>query len=271
MNSAALSMRDRAAGEIVIETLLEAQSEVPARGAVAKLFGRSPLGEDSRAWYDDALGEIAVGEVLAQLPDGWTAFHALPVGTTASAIDHLVVGPGGIFTITTQQHRGNSVYVADRAFMVSGQHRPYLRDAEHGADRVARILKKRTTLLTPVQPIVVVVGPRQITIRQAPARVKVLDSRQLQRWLAKRPVILPPAEVRGTAALVDDPATWRVGAVSLPGLMPRFEQLHGEVLSAQRRRQAWAVGALGASLTAFTSLLLALPGVVGGFGLALLP
>lgn len=270
MNSAATPMRDRAAGENVIENLLEAQSEVPARGVVAKLFGRTPLGEDSHSWYEDALGEIAVGRALEQLPSEWTAFHALPVGTKGSAIDHLVVGPGGIFTIKTRRHRGDSVLVSDRSVMVSGQHRPYLRDAEHDADSVARILKERTTLLTPIQPIVALVGPKQITIRQAPDRVKVLDSRQLQWWLAKRPVILPPADVLDVAAIVDDPATWREGTVSLPGLVPRFEQLDREVRSAQRRRQAWAIGLLAAFLAAFAALLLALPGLVGDLGLALL-
>lgn len=76
--------------------------------------------------------------------------------------------------------------------MVSGQKQPHLRNAVHEADRVGRMLGERMSV--PVQPIIVLVDPKKITIRKSPERVKVLDARHLVRWLAKRPVILTPAD-----------------------------------------------------------------------------
>src|SRR5690606_36128291 len=58
-----------------------------------ELFIRHALG---------ALGELEVGRLLDQLDSEWFAFHAVPVGSAGSDVDHIVIGPGGVFTINSK-------------------------------------------------------------------------------------------------------------------------------------------------------------------------
>ncbi len=56
-------------------------------------------------WLQGARGEGSVGAVLDGLAgEGWLAIHDIWLGR--GNVDHLVVGPGGIFTIETKSHRG---------------------------------------------------------------------------------------------------------------------------------------------------------------------
>jgi Nuclease-related domain len=56
-------------------------------------------------WLQGAEGEREVAAVLTQLKaDDWQALHDISLG--GGNIDHILVGPGGIFTIETKSHRG---------------------------------------------------------------------------------------------------------------------------------------------------------------------
>jgi len=56
-------------------------------------------------WGRGAAGEELVGEVLDGLRErGWFALHDVQLGH--GNIDHVLVGPAGIFTIETKSHRG---------------------------------------------------------------------------------------------------------------------------------------------------------------------
>src|SRR3954467_9251483 len=50
-----------------------------------------------RPWREGAEGEEAVARRLRKLPQGWHVLHAVPVGDKGSDIDHVIVGPGGVF------------------------------------------------------------------------------------------------------------------------------------------------------------------------------
>jgi hypothetical protein len=56
-------------------------------------------------WDRGATGEEFVGRVLAQKEaEGWRALHDVSFGR--GNIDHIVVGPGGVFAIETKSHPG---------------------------------------------------------------------------------------------------------------------------------------------------------------------
>ena len=104
------------------------------------MFGVSPLSADEQSWYSGALGERAVGRMLSALDDSWTVLHAVPVGKGTSDIDHVAIGPGGVFTVNTKHHPGRTVWFAPRTFMVAGQKQPYIRNSEHEAERATKKL-----------------------------------------------------------------------------------------------------------------------------------
>ena len=55
-------------------------------------------------WRKNALGKATVGFVLEALTDGYIIFNDL--STLSSRIDHIVIGPTGIFMIETKNWRG---------------------------------------------------------------------------------------------------------------------------------------------------------------------
>jgi hypothetical protein len=242
------TMRDRRPAQLVIEKLLLEQSKHQPRSARARFFGLSPLASDNVSWYLGALGEIEVGRILAHLPPEWSTFHAIPVGTGDTDIDHVVVGPGGIFTINTKRHSGKSVWVAGKTLMVSGQKQPYIPSSESEANRVTKVLSKWILQLPQVQPLIVLVDPKSLTVREKPQRVQVMDARGLRRWLIKRPQVLGAAELATVTALIDDPTMWRQEEVIVLDDATTFEQLDREVRSARVRRGLWGLGALAAFL-----------------------
>ncbi|SFN45126.1 Nuclease-related domain-containing protein [Mycetocola miduiensis] len=256
----ATSMRQRKAAQAVIEELLADPSHLVERGPLARIFGRSPLSSSGAAWFRGAQGEIAVGRMLDTLPADWSVFHALPVGTKEADIDHLVVGSGGVFSINTKHHRGKPVWVANRTLMVAGQRQPHIRNAEHEAARVTKLVHARLGLTGRVRPVVAIHGAASIVVKEQPDLVTVLDARRLRRWLLKRPVQFGPEDLTRIVGLVDDPATWRTGA-SAPceQLLARFDELRGEVRTATTRRSLWSFGSLavaGAGLIFVAPLLL---------------
>ena len=246
MTTQAPAMRDQIAARSVIEELLRQQQAVPPRSRFARFWGYSPLAADSVAWYLGAQGEIEVGRILGRLPPEWRVFHALPIGKAGADIDHLVLGPGGIFTINTKHHRGKKIWIAERSFLVNGQKQPYLRNSIFEATRVTKILRERIPQLPAAQAVIALVSPGQITIKKKPGTVNVLDANHLRRWLLKRPIVLAETDLVELAAIVDAPPTWPTPALPrTPNLMTKFASLDVDVRTARTRRTVWKLLSIG--------------------------
>lgn len=60
---------------------------------------------DYGTWSQGAEGEEVVGEILEGLAaEGWCVIHDVAFGR--GNIDHIAIGPGGIFTVETKSHAG---------------------------------------------------------------------------------------------------------------------------------------------------------------------
>jgi hypothetical protein len=79
------------------------RAEARRRGWLRFLGGR--FKRDYSSWAQGAEGEEVVGEILEGLvADGWQVIHDVSLGR--GNIDHVVVGPGGLFTVETKSRRG---------------------------------------------------------------------------------------------------------------------------------------------------------------------
>ncbi|MBC7442948.1 MAG: NERD domain-containing protein [Ramlibacter sp.] len=244
-------MRQRFAAQAMIEKLLREQQRTPPRTPWARFLGRSPLGVNCEGWYLGAQGEIKVGEMLATLPPEWAVFHALPLGGHGWDIDHVLVGPGGVVTVNTKQHRGQRVTVDERSVLVENRPVPYLRHAKFEAERITTLLQERRPLSSPVIPLVVFVGARSVVTRAAPDRVTVLDARRLADWLIARPIVLDPIERLAVIELLDNPDMWEgLPLASGAGLMERFTTLDAEVRAARLQRRVLCPLELGLAAAA---------------------
>lgn len=137
------------------------------------------LKTDERAWRMGADGEETIGGKLEKLTKhGWHVLHSVPVGSRGSDIDHVVIGPGGVFTVNTKKHPGKKVWVAGNTIMVNGQRVPYVRNSEHEADRASRLLSTAVGFPVIAKGVLIFTTGTlvpDVTIKSKPANVVILD------------------------------------------------------------------------------------------------
>lgn len=141
------------------------------------------------------------------LPEGWHVLDSVAVGDRGT-IDHVVIGPAGVFTLNTKHHPGGRIWLAENAFMVDCHKTHYLRNSRFEARRASALLTAAAGCLVAVEPIIVVVGA-DITRKADPDGVHVVYREALTRWLLKRPTRLTPETVDLVFAHARSSATWR--------------------------------------------------------------
>lgn len=244
-DSAPAHLGDRVPAQAVIEELLALQSRVRPRTTLQRIFGASPLSSESLPWYKGALGEMAVGRILERLGPEWLVLHAVPVGSGSADIDHVLIGPAGVFTLNTKNHSGQSVWVAGRTLMVAGRKTRHLYNAGHEAARAAKLLSAAVGAAVEVTGVVVIMEPKSLTIKARPENAAVVSDTQLLRWLSRCQRQLGPRDVAQIAAAAVNPRTWhrRPSPMGDPVVLQQsFHALRLLVAQARRRRTAWALG-----------------------------
>jgi Nuclease-related domain len=155
-----------------------------------------------------AQGERLAAARLAKLPrDEWFVFHDIPIGERDANVDHLVIGPGGVFSLNAKNHAGGGVRVAAKALLVNGQKTAYLSKARAEAERVGRHLRTQLGREVRVRGVVVVIAD-ELTIKEQPSGVDVVSHRDIVRWLRRQKVLLSHADALGVAAAASRPTTW---------------------------------------------------------------
>ncbi|GAA1061824.1 nuclease-related domain-containing protein [Agromyces bracchium] len=176
--------------------------------------------------------------------------HSVPIGTGPSDLDHVVIGPAGVFTINTKHHRGQHVWVGAKRILVSGQRTDHLRNAAHEAKRTSKLLSAAAGVPVGVTPIVAIVGAKRMTVRERPADVVVLRDTELVRWLRRRRAVLAPEQVLRLAAVAAQPSAWQRMPESEVVDHGAFDRLRVNVGRAVRRRVLWQLAVVGATASA---------------------
>lgn len=185
------------------------------RGAPVRTFFSRALGikTDERAWRIGADAEEAVAAKLAKLDDRWHVLHAVPVGENGSDIDHVVIGPGGVFTINTKHHPDAAIWVGGNTFLVNGQRVPYVRNSRFEARRTAKLLTAALGgVPVPTVGVIAVMGAHKgFTVKSQPpdGDVHVVTRRKAAKWLSKQPMRLDGVQVASVYAVALRSATWR--------------------------------------------------------------
>ena len=241
------TLRARGPAYSVMQECLRIQSEALPLGKVAHFFGCSPLCADARSWYRGALGELEVAAELARLGPEWTVLHAVPVGSGDSDIDHVVIGPPGIYTINTKNHSGKKIWVGGNTFLVNGFKTDHIRNSLFEAKRAAALLSKVAGGPVKVTPLIVVVNPAGIARGRGKQRVIVLTSGRLFSWLTHRPRVHSNEAVTYFSMIAEERATWHARGHVIDDTLrhlQRFERLQHEVRAARIRARRWLVFAM---------------------------
>jgi hypothetical protein len=197
-------------GSAVREQALAARA---AQGRFKGFFLRAfDVKTDERAWRIGAEGEEAVAAQIAKLGPEWRVLHAVRVGERGSDIDHVLIGPAGVFTVNAKHHPNASVWVGGDTFMVNGQRVPYIRNSRYEGRRAARLLTEHVGFPVEVVGIVAVVGAHKgFTVKKQPddGAVIVVARRRISHHVRKLPLRLEPRQVEAIYEVARRSTTWR--------------------------------------------------------------
>ncbi len=185
--------------------------------SINRILSTFTLIEDMRRCRLGLRGEQAVAESLNELAaSGYRAFHDLPgheisSGDTRWNIDHVLVGPRGVFVIETKarmRRPGKGTGAAhelsvdgEKLIYASGRDLKAIPQAKNKAHTLARFLTKETG--EPVSVDWLVVVPGYFVKADKANYAHVMNATSVAKFLQTLPVRIEPAQVRRIANAVD--------------------------------------------------------------------
>jgi hypothetical protein len=167
--------------------------------AVAAGWGlRFQPSPDAIAWQRGAAGERRTARLLRHLErHGWAVLHDLAVPGSRANLDHLVIGPSGVFVIDSKQYRGR-LQLDSSGRLWHGRYPlgPTLRAVSFEADQAARVLPDPGVV---VVPIVAVHGAQVPWGKVVIDGVPVVPAKRLPSMLRQLPAALGPEHVTAVA------------------------------------------------------------------------
>jgi hypothetical protein len=225
----------------------------------------SPLHPDARPAYTGAIAKLAVAKQLTLLSDEWTVLHAVPLGADEAELDHLVVGPGGVFLIATRNYRGSKIRAAGNVLVVDGRKTDEIRSIRYAERRVSDLLRQALGVPVSVSPVIVVTESVALTIDAKSPTLPVLSLDRIPRWFTTRDRVLSQAAVERIATVASQDSTWYAPEEPMgDGVRSaqRFDRLRREVDAARVRARQLTLASMGATAIAVGSLLaVMLPGL----------
>lgn len=140
---------------------------LPAVGFIAMALAFAAFKQNLNRWsnwFIGKRGELAVTEALKKsLPDDYVLLNDLVLPNGRGNIDHLVVGPNGLFVIETKNYSGRIKCLGDQWFVNGRRSKSVSRQAKRNAiavrDHLREVFGGQRTRLPYVNAIVVFVKP----------------------------------------------------------------------------------------------------------------
>ena len=204
-----LDLGTNAPGSAAREQAVAARNESPVSTFVARAFG---VRTEERAWRIGADGEERVAAQLRKLSKRdprWRSLHAIPVGSKGSDIDHLVVGPGGVFTLNTKNHPDATIYASGNTVMVNGHRTHYVRNSRFEAERAGRLLATALGRPVHVEGVIVIVNAPNVVVKKPAEQVHVVRRREILQWTLRHGEILTESECDAIYEVARRSTTWQ--------------------------------------------------------------
>ena len=153
---------------------------------------------DAAAWRRGAEGERRTARLLDPLEQhGWAILHDLAIPGSRANIDHLVIGPGGVFVIDSKQYRGRlQLDCFGRLWHGRYPLAPALGAVSFEADQAAQVLPDPDVM---VRPIMAIHGAQVPWGKLVINGVPVVPARRLPSMLRQLPAVLGPVRVANAA------------------------------------------------------------------------
>jgi hypothetical protein len=149
---------------------------------------------DAVAWRQGAAGERRTARLLDPLErHGWAVLHDLAIPGSRANLDHLVIGPGGVFVIDSNQYRGR-LRLDPLGRLWHGRYplAPALRAVSFEADQAALVVTDPDVVVVPVMAVHGAQVPWGKVVMDG---VPVVPARRLPSMLRELPGVLGPERV----------------------------------------------------------------------------
>ena len=152
------------------------------------------------SFFVGARGEERVANVLVSLPQSYHVFHDFVAG--GSPVDHVVVGPAGVFAVETKCWRGK-VELEDGHVLVDGHlaDRSPLQQAIREADAVRTELEKAGWTGT-VMPVLCFASDTFEKGSASAGAAMVINAKDISAWLCSLPETLASSELERLVGLI---------------------------------------------------------------------
>jgi hypothetical protein len=183
------------AGESAREFARRQREKAERHARVADMYERGADGESATALALDALQS-----------HGWKTFHDVRwPGRQRANIDHIAVGPGGVFVIDSKNWSGDVRVEGDVLYQGTWRREREVAAAADAALAVTQVLQG-----LPATPVICFVRPEPI---EGWARdVMICSTQNLAAMLATRPPILGPESITRVATILQ----WQLTSASIP-------------------------------------------------------
>jgi hypothetical protein len=228
-----------------VTTFLRSLDTVPPPKFFSRFFGRPPVPPSLRSQYREALGDVAVIDTLLQLGSDWLVRTCEVSG--GNGVEHVVVGPPGIFCIAVRYRRGGAVWIDGSILLVDGERWSDLRDAEFNAVRLTQVMSDAVGFRVEATPCLVLVGTRSLTVAKPPRRVAVLTTRDIRTWLKGMPATLSTDEAKALRMSAAAYPGWHLlGGPQAPSAsaLGVFRKVRAAMGHARHVRLTWVTGVL---------------------------
>jgi hypothetical protein len=159
----------------------------------------------------------AANEVAARLArlskHDWYVLDAPPPAEEIPEghIDHLLVGPRGVFTVHARHHPDGRVGVYGDTLIIDGRRPGYIPACRAEAERVERLLTAARGLPVHVTPVLAISGTANLRVSSAPPDVLVVQANGIDKALKRRPVVFNTGTVTRVYRLTRTERVWLAG------------------------------------------------------------
>jgi hypothetical protein len=166
------------------------------------------------AWQTGAAGEMKTGRLLEPLEaEGFRILHDRKIPRSRANIDHVVIGPPGIFVLETKSYSGSLQIRGDEVFVAGRRKNGWVDEVGREAAAVTGALADElVTHSWTVTPVIVVHRADLPWFKSRVRGVLLVSGKDLVSRLRKADPVLTPADVERLAAL----AAARLRPASVP-------------------------------------------------------
>lgn len=168
------------------------------------------LRRSAEMWERGAEGEVAVARFLDALPEGWVTLHDLAwPGRERANIDHVVIGPSGVFVFDAKNWSGR-IEVRGQELLQNGRQR------ESAVSSVTAAAIAVQQIVSPVPCVGVLCFVRDEPLVASTWNVTVCSTANLTATLMDRAHVLSADDVRRCVEAVRDGTAQRTAAAPAP-------------------------------------------------------